>query len=112
MRRLQDLKNKGIKTISITEQAFNMDGEFSDLLQYIMTWFNNYYLSNLKSNIKSGLERAKKNGKKLGRPKKQVNHYEVMRLKNQGLSLRQIAKETGMSLGMVQRCIKKVTPEN
>lgn len=107
MRRLQDLKNKGMLMVSITEQAFNMEGEMSDLIQYIMTWFNNYYLKNLKQNVKSGLERARKQGKKLGRPKNKINHYEVIRLKEKGLSLRNIAKEMNISLGAVQRCLEE-----
>ena len=111
MRRLQDLKNKGMLMVSITEQAFNMEGEMSDLIQYIMTWFNNYYLKNLKQNVKSGLERARKQGKTLGRPKNKINHYEVLRLKEKGLSLRNIAKEMNISLGAVQRCLQKKEAE-
>lgn len=79
MRRLKELKDKGIKIISITEPAFNMEGEMSDLLQYIMTWFNNYYLQNLKRAVKSGLDKARKDGKTLGRPQKKVNLYEIAR---------------------------------
>lgn len=114
LRQLQDLKNRGIKTISITEQAFNMDGEFSDLIQYIMTWFNSYYLRNLSKNVKSGLATAVKNGKILGRPNIKINTFELIRLKNLGLSVREIAKEMKISYSKVQRCVKMVrdkTPE-
>lgn len=108
MRRLEDLKNKGIKTISITEQAFNMEGEFSDLLQYIMTWFNNYYLTNLKRNVKSGLDRARAQGKILGRPKAKFNEFRAYHLLFvEKKSLGDVSKELGTSKATLHR-FKKV----
>ena len=47
--------------------------------------------------VKAGLRRAKENGKKLGRPRAVVDVQEVQRLRSQGLSLRAIAIETGVS---------------
>src|SRR6056297_2845026 len=108
MQRLQAFKDRGIKIISITEPAFNMEGDFSDLLQYIMTWFNNYYLTNLSRNVKSGLERAKKQGKTLGRPKVEYNIYEVARyIKQNNASIRQTAKEFNISNGTAYRAYSK-----
>ena len=100
------LKDRGIKIISITEPAFNMESEFSEIILYIFTWFNNYFLKKLKIDIKSGLANAVAKGVKLGRPKVDANIYEIKRLKNDGKSLREIAKELNLSLGKVQRCIK------
>ena len=112
MRRLQDLKNRGIKTISITEQAFNMEGEMSDLIQYIMSWFNNYYLSNLKKNVKSGLDRARKQGKILGRPKSKFNQYRAYHLLfNEKKSLQEVSKILGTSKATLFR-FKKVAEKD
>jgi len=47
--------------------------------------------------VKAGLRRARENGKKLGRPRAVVDVQEVQRLRSKGLSLRAIAKETGVS---------------
>jgi putative DNA-invertase from lambdoid prophage Rac len=112
MRRLQDLKNKGILTVSITEQAFNMEGEMSDLIQYIMTWFNNYYLKNLRRNVKSGLERAKKEGKKLGRPKRKINLYAFAReFDDPKVSIMSVSKKLGIPRSTVydywNKCVEK-----
>lgn len=104
MRRLQELKDKGIKIISITEPAFNMEGDMADLLQYIMTWFNNYYLTNLKRNIKSGQERARLKGKHIGRSKAIFNKrraYEL--LINQKISQRKVSAELNVSLATINR---------
>lgn len=108
MRRIQELKDKGIKIISITEPHFNMEGEFADLILYFMTWFNNYYLVNLKRNIQSGLERARKKGKILGRPKVKFNKLRAYELLiNKKLSQREVAKELNVSLATINR-FKKV----
>ena len=47
--------------------------------------------------VKAGLRKAVANGKKLGRPKLDVDVEEVHRLRAKGLSLRAIAKATGIS---------------
>lgn len=104
MRRLQELKDRGIKIISITEPAFNMESDMSDLLQYIMTWFNNYYLINLKRNIRSGMDRARKQGKQIGRTPAKFNKrraYEL--LINQKMSQRKVAAELNTSLATINR---------
>ena len=112
MRRLSELKDKGIKLISITEPAFNMEGEMSELLQYIMTWFNNYYLTNLKRNVKSGIERARAQGKQIGRASVKFNKYRAYHLLfNEKLSQRKVSKELGVSLATINR-FKKVAEKN
>lgn len=112
MRRLSELKNQGIKIISITEPAFNMEGDMSDLLQYIMTWFNNYYLTNLKRNVKSGIERARAQGKILGRPKAKFNEYRAFQLLiNEKKSLADVSKELDVSKATLHR-FKKVAENN
>ncbi len=47
--------------------------------------------------VKAGLRRAKENGKKLGRPKLSIDTEQIHRLREQGLSLREIAKRIGIS---------------
>ena len=47
--------------------------------------------------VKAGLRRAKENGKKLGRPKVSVDPDKIRKLRSQGLSLRAVAKVTGIS---------------
>ena len=108
MRRLQELKDRGIKTISITEPAFNMEGEMSDLLQYIMTWFNNYYLTSLRRNVKSGIERARAKGKQIGRAPVDFNQrraYHLLFIEKK--SQRFVSKELDVSLATINR-FKKV----
>ena len=112
MRRLSELRDKGIKIISVTEPAFNMDGEMSDLIQYIMTWFNNYFLKSLKRNVKAGIERARKQGKQIGRAKVEFNRYRAYHLLCiEKKSQRYVSKELSVSLATINR-FKKVADNN
>ena len=109
---LNNMKNQGIKIISITEPAFNMESEFSDLLIYMMTWFNNYFLTKLKRDTKAGMERARKEGKIIGRPKIKFNQYRAYQLLFiDKLSQRKVSEELGVSLTSINR-FKRVAEKN
>jgi len=102
------LKDRGVLVISVTEPAFNMEGEFAELIQYIITWFNSWYLRNLKKNIKTGLENAVAKGKVLGRSKAKFNKrraYQLLFVEKK--SQRFVSKELGVSLATTNR-FKKV----
>ncbi|GAG45745.1 unnamed protein product, partial [marine sediment metagenome] len=91
---INNMKNQNIKLISITEPAFNMESEFSEILLFIITWFNNYFLKKLKVDIKSGMDRARKEGKQIGRAKAQFNKFRAYQLLFvDKLSQRAVSKE-------------------
>ena len=97
-------KDKGIKIISITEPAFNMESEFADILIYILGWFNNYFLTKLKRDVRAGMERARKQGKQIGRKQAEFNRYRAYQLLIvEKKSQRYVAKELGVSLATINR---------
>jgi len=105
---LQYLKDSGITPISATEPAFNLESDFAEVILYIMAYFNNYYLKELKKNVKSGLDRARKEGKTLGRPKNKVNLYAVAReASKEGASVSSVASALGVSRSSAYRSIVK-----
>jgi len=59
----------------------------------------------LSERVQAGLGRARAQGKVLGRPKAAVRPERVLRLKERGLSLREIPAETGVSAMTVQRIV-------
>jgi len=98
MRMIDNLKNRDIKVISITEPAFNMESEFSDIIMYIMSWFNNYFLKKLRRDVKSGIERARREGKQIGRTKIKFNKYRAYKLLfNDKKSLSEVSEEMNIS---------------
>lgn len=104
IRMLGDLKDKGVKVISITEPAFNMESDFADLLLYQITWFNNYFLKKLKRDIRSGMDRAKEKGKHIGRPVARFNKLRAHQLIFEDkLSLRAVSLEMQVPLATLHR---------
>ena len=111
-RLLNHLKDRGIKVISITEPAFNMEGEFSEVIMFLMTWYNNYFLKKLRRDIKSGMDKARQEGKVIGRPKTKFNKFRAYELLfKAGLSQREVAKELNTSLATINR-FKRVAEKN
>jgi DNA invertase Pin-like site-specific DNA recombinase len=52
--------------------------------------------------VTAGIRNARANGKKLGRPKSVVDREQILELKAQGQSLRQIAANLGVGYGTVR----------
>jgi DNA invertase Pin-like site-specific DNA recombinase len=57
--------------------------------------------------VKAGLHRAKEKGKRLGRPKLALNVQELRRMRDQGLSLREIGKEINACAATVHKTLMK-----
>jgi len=56
--------------------------------------------------VVAGIQRAKAKGKRLGRPPVDVDPETVVGLRATGLSLRDIAKEVGVSAGTVHKLLR------
>ena len=55
----------------------------------------------IQERVKAGLRNARAKGKRLGRPRKVVDIARIARLRSEGRSIRGIASELGLSLGVV-----------
>jgi len=56
--------------------------------------------------VRGGLRKAKANGVKLGRPESVIDTDKVVGYKEQGKSIREIAKKMKLSRGKVERTLK------
>ena len=107
---LSSLKDRGILFISITESAFNMEGEFAEVIRYLIAWFGNYWLISHKKKVNAGIDKARKFGTKSGKPigrKRIANYEEVLKLWNQGKSINSIAKQLGINNSSVYHAIHR-----
>lgn len=102
---LQDLADYGVEFCSLKD-SLDLSTSQGKLMLHIVAAFAQYEAEIIKSRVRSGLENAKAKGQKLGRPKKR-NDAEIKRLREEGLSIRQIAKQLGISPAAVQRALKK-----
>lgn len=59
----------------------------------------------LSERVQAGLSRARAQGKVLGRPRAAVRQERILRMRERGLSIREIAAETAVSPMTVQRIL-------
>jgi len=56
----------------------------------------------IRERVNAGIRNARASGKQLGRPRRVVSHDDVLRLRSEGASLRQIAAKLGVGYGTVR----------
>jgi len=87
--------------------SFNADANdhMAELMLNMLGAVVQFELAMIKERRQEGIEKAKSAGKYKGRPTNQANHQQISDLREQGVSLRNIAKEVGVSLSTVQRAL-------
>ncbi len=102
---LNRLTSYGVGWRSYTEQYLDSTGIFKDAVISILAVIAKQERIRRSERTKAGLARIKAAGKRLGRPVRLngEHHAAVARLRAQGLSLRAIGRELGISEGSVRR---------
>ncbi|MFP3425861.1 MULTISPECIES: recombinase family protein [Pseudoalteromonas] len=80
----------------------------SELMLSMLGAVAQFELSMIQERRQEGIEKAKAAGKYRGRPTNKTNHQQIRLLRSQGISLRKIAKEVGVSLSTVQRALEAI----
>jgi DNA invertase Pin-like site-specific DNA recombinase len=105
-----ELDQAGVAFISITQQALNLghDNPFRRTFLAMFADLAELERDTIIARVKAGLEAAKKRGVKLGRKIKITPTIQatVRDLKAKGMSLRQIAAQTNISLSSVHSIVK------
>ena len=80
----------------------------SELMLSMLGAVAQFELSMIQERRQEGIEKAKAAGKYRGRPTNKTNHQQIKLLRSQGISLRKVAKEVGVSLSTVQRALEAI----
>lgn len=72
---------------------------------HLLAAFAEFERELIRERVRAGLANARAKGKILGRPRKFVDQEKVRGLREKRLSLREIAKMTGMSTSVVRRVL-------
>jgi len=105
---LNELDSYGVGFKSFTEQYIDSTGLFKDAIIAIIATIAKQERVRRSERTKAGLQKAKASGKRLGKPPiPKSTRDKVKELKTNGLSLRNIAKKTGVSLGSVCNILKR-----
>jgi DNA invertase Pin-like site-specific DNA recombinase len=104
---LNRLTGYGVGFRSYTEQFFDSCGVFKDAIIAIMATLAKQERIKRSERTKAGLARVRAAGKRLGRPAKLNGQHadEIARLTAQGLSLRAVGRQLGISEGSVRRLL-------
>ena len=65
----------------------------------------------IRERVISGLANAKAKGARLGRPKAELDISELISLREKGLTVRALAKELDVSIGLVHKTLKNCCPK-
>ncbi len=105
LQHLQRLSSYGVDWFSYREEYLRSVGAFKEAVLAILAAIAKQERIRLSERVHAGLNRARAQGKTLGRPKAAVRPERVLRVRERGLSLRQIAEQTGVSTMTVQRIV-------
>ena len=99
---LEEFKNLGIDFVSYQENI-DTSSPLGSAIFTIISAVAQLERDIIAERVKAGLRRARENGKKLGRPKVGIDEEEVFRLRERGLSLREIARRLNLSKSTIAR---------
>jgi DNA invertase Pin-like site-specific DNA recombinase len=102
---LEEFRSLGIQFISYQENI-DTSSALGQALFTIVSAVAQLERDLIRERVTAGIRNARASGKKLGRPKSAVDRKEILRLKAQGLSLRQIAANLGVGYGTVRERLK------
>jgi len=105
---LEEFRNLGVDFVSYQENI-DTSSPLGSAIFTIISAVAQLERDIIAERVKAGLRRAVANGKKLGRPRAAINPAEVQRLREQGLSLRAIARQLGVSHPTVMAAAAKAT---
>ncbi len=101
---LEEFKNLGIDFVSYQENI-DTSSPLGSAIFTIISAVAQLERDIIAERVKAGLRRARERGKRIGRPKISVDEDEIRRLRAGGHSLREIAKQVGISHTKVAQII-------
>jgi DNA invertase Pin-like site-specific DNA recombinase len=105
LQHLQNLSASGVNWRSYQEAYLDSCGPFKDVVVSLMATLAKQERLRISERTKAGLRRARRAGKVLGRPRVDVDRVKLRQLQASGLSLRQIAAKTMVSLSTIVRAL-------
>src|SRR5579863_7737906 len=102
---LEEFRSLGIQFISYQENI-DTGSALGQALFTIVSAVAQLERDLIRERVSAGIRNARANGKKLGRPMRAVDRKEILKLKAQGLGLRQIAAKLGVGYGTIRERLR------
>ena len=104
------LDQLGVRVVSFREPWLDSQGPVRELLVAIFGWIAQQEREQLVARTRAGLERARKQGKTLGRPRHNFDLKRALELRDQGLSVRQLAQHLRVPRSTIDRVLRSHQP--
>lgn len=101
------LSSHGVKFESLSEPQFSTTGDCGELMLSIAAWIAQQERKRISERTKAGLARARAQGRVGGRKAIAKPMEQIQSLHEDGKSITEIAKATGLSRSTVQRAITR-----
>jgi DNA invertase Pin-like site-specific DNA recombinase len=108
---LAELQHSGVALIC-TDQDIDTSNPTGKLLFTVLGAVSELELDLIRDRTKDGLARAKAQGKRLGRPPNPARTDDILRMRREGLSLRQIGQRLGISHQGVKQRLRRAGLQN
>ena len=99
---LDELASLGVSFVSLRE-SLDFTTPTGQLMTHLLGAFAQFEVSLIKERVRAGIANARARGERIGRPKKDVDLKKLLDLRKQGVSFRGIAKQMGVSPGLVYK---------
>ena len=102
---LADIQSKEVD-LYLHQQGIDTTTPSGKMMFQMCGVFAEFERAMIQERVKAGLKRAKDQGKRLGRPPvPPITVDKIKSLREEGMSLRKIAKKTGVSVGKVHQAV-------
>jgi len=99
---LDELVSLGVSFVSLRE-ALDFSTPTGVLMTHLLGAFAQFEVALIKQRVRAGIANARARGERIGRPKKDIDLDRLLDLRKQGVSFRAIAKQMGVSPGLVYK---------
>jgi DNA invertase Pin-like site-specific DNA recombinase len=103
---LADLDSYGVAFISLRDNL-DLTTPTGRLMFQVVGAMAEFERALIQERVRCGLKNAKANGQQLGRPRRVVSHDQILGMKAQGTSLREIADKLGIGYGTVRSRLRR-----
>jgi len=103
---LEEFKSLGIEFVSLTE-AIDTSSTLGHVMFALIGAMAQFERELIRERVAMGMERARRQGRRIGRPRVIVDVEIIRRLRANGMSLRAIARKTGVSSTTVMELLRK-----
>lgn len=102
---MKALDERGVK-LECIDQPISTAGPSGTLMRQILGAVAQFERELIRERTVDGLRKARSSGKRLGRPPMNVSTDEIVKLKNEGLTHKQVAEKVGMSYQGVRKRLR------